>query len=556
MIRTRTVCLAAGLLAGVASGQVQDTKPAVFRAAVVADSHTRIVDPKLAGGGAEALIHVVPKTATLAAKAEIFGAGGALKTVWTGTLVGTAAPTAVTWDGTDASGKFVATGDYSLRVSAQAGGGALLSLPITVVRLGVTELEFRDTTGADNEWQMVYFKKSGVDGVFYATPAIHEYLNTKRVGEVSDLDLNNGAPRPSAVLHTETDQPVMNGTAYDTERYNYPVSYVAGTATRVEVKLGDGGTTVGGVAMPSGYPVAGYDLRLVAGFPIGAPVTTGPVVPGGAYVLDGPPVPADAGRYPFDFTWRFQYAPSGTGAWSDVPGSVATSHRVYTLIDTPKFKAGASGTQYAGPWVEMAENFASWKDSLGTDTTTHSGVVEAFVKGFFGQNGGIAKAIEGVIYDAYPLGGDGGATHYYSFGSTNMDLSALLNAHAKGIYVNCSDCMGGTATGLAMLGIGSLRPVYLGPMTLKAIWGIGAPAYTTALWGGAHSFSYHHVVTRTDGLSIIDCCMQLDEDGTPGSVPGIPGWNVDRLWAGVGGYNDLSSYNDVTKTLQALPGLL
>jgi hypothetical protein len=50
--------------------------------------------------------------------------------------------------------------------------------------------------------------------------------------------------------------------------------------------------------------------------------------------------------------------------------------------------------------------------------------------------------------------------------------------------------------------------------------------------------------------------MQLDEDGTPGSIPGIPGWNVDRLWAGIGGYNDLSSYNDVTKTLQALPGLL
>jgi hypothetical protein len=92
-------------------------------------------------------------------------------------------------------------------------------------------------------------------------------------------------------------------------------------------------------------------------------------------------------------------------------------------------------------------------------------------------------------------------------------------------------------------------------MTLRSIWGIGSPGYTTDLWGGSHGFSYHHIATRDDGLHVIDSCMQLDEDGNPSSVPGVPGWNHDRLWDGPGGYDDLSATNTVTKTLQALPGL-
>jgi hypothetical protein len=106
---------------------------------------------------------------------------------------------------------------------------------------------------------------------------------------------------------------------------------------------------------------------------------------------------------------------------------------------------------------------------------------------------------------------------------------------------------------VAMLGVTDVQLVRLGAMTLKAIWGIGSPAYTTNLWGFGHSFSYHHVVTRDAGTSICDACMCLDEDGMPAAVPGIPGYNTDRPWAGPGGYNDLAAYNNVTKTLEALP---
>lgn len=520
------------------------------------DGHTRVADPKLAGGGAEASFHLTPNGASLAAQADVIGPAGLVKTIWTGTLTGGAPPTFVSWDGTAAGGGYADTGDYVLRVGGSAGGGPVLLLPISVVRLGVTEIEFQDSSAGDDEWQMVYFKKGSIDGQFYATPAVHEYLNTRKAGEVSDMDLDDGSPRPAVAVHDATDQPVMDGANYETERYNYPIAYVGGATPRIEATFGATATSAAGESMPAGYPVAGYDLRPVASYHVGGSSVGGPIQPGGTAMFDAPAVPVPAGRYPLQITWTWQYAPAGTDAWTDVPGSASTVHRIYTLIDQPKFKAGAAGTQYAGPWVEVANYLATWKQALGSDTATEAGVVETFVKGYFGQNAGIAGAIEGVIYDAYPLGGDGGATHYYSFGSNDMDLSALLNAHAKGVYVNCSDCMGGTTTGLAMLGVSNVRPVRLGSMTLKAIWGIGAPEYTTALWGTAHSFSYHHIVTRSDGFDVIDTCMQLDEDGNPGATPGVPGWNVDRLWAGIGGYDDLSSYNTVTKVLESLPGLL
>ena len=92
-------------------------------------------------------------------------------------------------------------------------------------------------------------------------------------------------------------------------------------------------------------------------------------------------------------------------------------------------------------------------------------------------------------------------------------------------------------------------------MTLNAIWGIGAASYTTDLWGGAHSFSYHHIITRNDGTNVSDTCLQVDEDGTPGATPGTPGWNHDREWNGASGYDALSATNVVTTSVEDLPGI-
>ncbi len=402
---------------------------------------------------------------------------------------------------------------------------------------------------------MVYFRKNNTY-TYYATPAIHEYLNVADDGEVAELDLNDGSPRPVVPVHLATDAPVMEGTLYDEDRYNYPLSYVMGSAPRLEATFGASACSASGAVLRAGYPVTGIDIRaqaLIGGVLVS---TSGPIEPGESAIFDLPPLPSHVDREELVIEWRWQHKASADSVWLNVPGATAIPHRFYMLLGQPNFKANASGTQYAGPWVEVAEYLASWNDALGLDPTDALSFTELHVKGFFGQNGGIPTAIEGVIYDAYPLGGDGGATHYFMFGPWNMDLSALLNFHAKGVYVNCSDNMGATTTMLAMMGVDGMRPVRLGFMALKAIWGIGAPGYTTNLWGGGnHSFSYHHIVTDDDAITVSDSCMQLDEDGDPDHVPGIPGWNHHRLWAGVGGYDDLAASNNVTKTLESLPGL-
>jgi len=219
----------------------------------------------------------------------------------------------------------------------------------------------------------------------------------------------------------------------------------------------------------------------------------------------------------------------------------------------PFWAAGASGTQYSGPWVEVAEYFYSWQTAIGITPTSSDQVVEVFVKGFFGQNAGIPTAIEGVEYDCPANGGDGGATHYYVW-DRYVNLSKLLNKHDLGKFVNCSDCASLSSTMLGMLGTHGVQMNYLGSMTLRAIWGIGCVDYTLDLWnnggGKGHGFSYHHIITRDAGVHISDACLCVDEDGDPNTLPGTPGWNNDRLWDN---YESLLAHGNVSWTLDILP---
>ena len=48
------------------------------------------------------------------------------------------------------------------------------------------------------------------------------------------------------------------------------------------------------------------------------------------------------------------------------------------LLGAPRFKNGASGTQYSGPWVEVAEYFASWKNTLGLAAADQHGIAMVF----------------------------------------------------------------------------------------------------------------------------------------------------------------------------------
>src|SRR4030042_2486992 len=139
-----------------------------------------------------------------------------------------------------------------------------------------------------------------------------------------------------------------------------------------------------------------------------------------------------------------------------------TQHRFYTIVNTPYWSPLASGTQYSGPWVEVAEYLYKFTDALGLIANNETSVVNVFIKGFFGQNGSLTTAIEGVVYDTPIMGGDGGATHYYLSSYGTMRLSNLLDSHSLGVYVNCSDVGSATSTMLGMLGVQSVRLLRLG----------------------------------------------------------------------------------------------
>jgi hypothetical protein len=536
----------------VITGALARSNPA-RRSQVQVNLATRIADPKLPGGGARFGLHVEGSHSPVMASMEVLQAGVVVAKPWTGFLTDNSIQL-ISWDGLDELGNRCSTGSYTVQISTP--GQPALDLPLDIVRLGVSEIEAQSSAAGNDEFPMVYFRK-GSTYAYYSTPAIHEYANLAPAGEVSDLDQDSGEPRPVVAVHLDTDSPVLDGTNYETDTFNYPLAYTMGAAPVLELTLGSGGTAADGSPMAPGYPVPGFDLRCVLSTQ-GATVTSGPITPGGTATLSLPSLPAEVGRTDAVVVASWQCAPTGTSQWSDVPGGLSIPLRFYTLLGPPVWAAGAPNeTRYAGPWVEVAEYVSTWKDVLAMPTYGQRKFTALFVRGFFGQIGGLSKPIEELLYDCPPLGGDGGNTHYFNSGKWEMDLSRLLNNHAKGVYVNCTDTMGATTTMLSMMGATGVQPVRLGSMSLKAIWGIGAPEYTTNLWGGgSHGFSYHHIVTDANSLTVSDTCMQLDEDGAPENIPGIPGWNSHRNWKDpVIGYNVLSSYNNTNKSLQALPGI-
>lgn len=548
-LRLRSSFPVLGLLALALPGAAQGTLAPARIERVQLDTLTRVADPKLVGGEVRASFALPRPRPGVSASAEVRQGGVRVASVWSGTLSGVT-PMEVAWDGRDESGQRCATGTYQLRVRAD--GFLPLEASFTLVRLGVTEIEAQDSPAGDDEFQMVYFLKESAYA-FYATPAIHEYARLAPPGEVSALDQDDGEPRAALAVHANTAEPVLEDGDYATVAHNYPLAYVMGASPRLELTFGADATSAQGTPMDVGHPLAGCELRVRCDQ--GVVAGSDAVLPGGTALVDLAPLPGEVGRHELELTLRFEARFTGDTEWSEIPGLVSIPLRVYTLLSTPRFKSGASGTQYAGPWVEVADHVSNWKNTLGLVCNDQQSLTEVFVKGFFGQNGGIPTAIEGVVYDAFPLGGDGGATHYFTFTTGNMTLSRLFNGHALGRFVNCTDNMGATTTMLAMMGAANMRPVRLGNMDLRALWGIGSPGYTLDLWGGSHSFSYHHIVTDDNALTVSDTCMQLDEDGNPLALPGTPGWNVRRLWLGPGGYRDLAANNNVSKSLEPLPGV-
>jgi len=522
---------------------------------LTAESCPRVVDPKLSGAAVDVSYVLAPVSAPFMTTITLRQGGCVVTTLWSGCEFAGDGPCVHAWNGRDAAGAYVPPGAYTVHVECVPHGSPqvlTVDYPLDVVRLGIRAMAW----SGPKEWQMVYFKM-GALYAFFATPALHEYFATADAGDLADLDLNSGMPRPAPAPHAGLASPPLEGANYEDDNYNFPLCYVAGSTPTLTVTFGSACTN-GSAAVAAGYPLLGMPIRCHADESNGTRWTgiADIAIPGGTAEYRGPPQRLDVGRQELAIRWSWEYSPDGGATWAPIPGYFDTQHRVYTILGAPRFASGASGSQYAGPWVEVVDDLHVWRSALGIDTSNAHGVVEALIKGFAGQIGPLPTAIEGVLYDTNVLGGDGGASHYY-VGSV-VQLSRLLDAHSNGVFVNCSDCAASTATMLSMLGVANVQLQRLGSMTLRAIRGIGAPSYTLLLWGSAfpHGFSYHHIITRNGGAEVSDACLWVDEDGNPNALPGLPGYNVDRPWnAPQIGYMGLAAANQVTFTLEAIPGL-
>lgn len=514
---------------------------------------SRIVDPKLAGGDAE--IRYSLDSSRHSYKVTITvrdSAGAVVATPFSGTEAG-GVPLLHTWDGRDASGAWCNPGAYTIEVEAinWRQRRRTVDFDVNVVRLGIKQIECR-AVGANDEWQTVYFKKNA-SYKFYATPATGEWLSKAEGGQLADLDLDDGSPRPAPLIWTPTDQPALEQTAtgyiYENDSHNYPLCYRRAAIPEFVVKFGGQTVLADGSVGGVGYPVNGYELRVVGKDGFGSWLGSNTAItPNGTDALVGPGVKANGGRQDRNIAWHFEYRPTGGSTWSRVPGDFRTEHRIYTILDQPYWAAGASGTQYSGPWVEVLDYLWQYQQEFGLALKDSDEVVEALIKGYFGQQGNLLTAIEDVHYDCPSEGGDGGATHYGGTGTVH--LSHLLDAHSDGIYVNCTDCATTTSVMLAMLGTPNMELFHLGSMSLRAIWGIGCDDYTLDLWSGSHGFSYHHIITRDGGVNVSDACLCVDEDGDPNTLPGTPGYNHDRDW---NNYEALLAKANISTYTQKLP---
>ena len=229
--------------------------------------------------------------------ASVYSGATHLVTLFRGQRRGSATPFVQRWNGRDGAGEYADPGEYTVRIVARSVQGQWsVEVPVSVVRLGITELE---AVAADepDEWQMVYFRKDK-DFEFFATPATHEYLNIADEGETSDLDENNGEPRSSVPIHEATDEPVLEFEwwskewHYDDDRYNYPLCYARAAQPSFELRLGDNATSWLGGRIDCGYPVAGYQIRMRVRDAEGEWFSLNDdLSPGGTALFVGPPLP-------------------------------------------------------------------------------------------------------------------------------------------------------------------------------------------------------------------------------------------------------------------------
>jgi hypothetical protein len=254
-----------------------------------------------------------------------------------------------------------------------------------VVRLGISGLDF----GVDGDPGKAVLAWNKVD---LFTPSYEvlphravEWRNETPVGELADLDLDDGTPRPlPAPYGHATVAPWGPGEPDDLRTLNAPLAYEAGSSFTVALIPGLSAVSArtGGRVDARG-PLLGQAelpiLRIVAdGL---RNLDEGDWSPGRPVRFASSPALAVSdtlGRTNVDLTWRFQALQGQT--WVDVPGEVTTTHTVYPLAGQPQVADGtARGASPSVSWVGVLEDLNDVIDGIPAED--HEAIMDALRDG-------------------------------------------------------------------------------------------------------------------------------------------------------------------------------
>jgi hypothetical protein len=404
------------------------------------------------------------------------------------------------WDGRDDAGVAFDTGTATARLTVDCPDGRIggATGAVSVIRLGIAEVDLISADDEEGNVGLAFHKQSLFENLVSPVGERPEYRQTNAGALSSNLDFDDGSPRPAVPLWADPDiPPWVDGEA---ERHNVPTGFIARTGMSARVQMGAAAVSEARqVAIGSWGPNANEvpQVRLVAN---GTP-TDDLMGPGGMTTVNLEAAPSTMGRHIQTVTWEWE-AQLDDGEWAAIPGGFETDHAFYILSGEP---ALLDGTPYGKappiPWIGVLENTAGIMEGVSANTND---VLTALRNHLF--------AHDYIVYDP----GTGAYTDfegpYMYWDNITAQLTPFLDRGAGlSLYCHSMSCMlsalaGNHGVQAEQLVLG----VYFDTNYTRA-----AGTDSWQRW----SFNSHSVVSPDDGGTIWDSSIALDGDDDPYNNP-------------------------------------
>ncbi len=413
------------------------------------------------------------------------------------------------WNGANDQGTLVAPGRYTVRLTASGEATGTNTRAINIVRLGARALKFLDA--GTTRIPMAYHAADGTSRSYFAidSAGAHWTLAQSSLG-AGALDDSTGRALAGPAPWTNSWAPPLGSNGFVVARgRSLPVAYKVGSRPNIQLTLGDRAVSKG-AAVGCGYPIPGVSIRLRAGGGVSSSIS-----PGGTVTVDLAALPAGLGRQDKYVEIRFEYSTDGGASWYSVPGRQATRHQIYTLLGTSKLSpwGTASNETRELPFVAAVDEATV---SFAWGATTSATALDGITRAVYSK--------KNLTYDV-----EMGSSAYWDGGdlqSNDFAFADFLTNLSRGRTVNCSDCANIVSTYSRSIGVDMKIAILESNFRLNYIKGIGSSLWKKDIfiWGG-DTFSYHAVGTVSNGATVHDACLAVDDGPAPWTIES----RVERL---------------------------